>query len=171
MRYTFMRTLRPSSFARLLTSASAVSLLVLLAAAPLAALPRAERHETRHEIDQLEEDWRTAVLDRNVTALDALLSDDYMAITSHGMLQSKDETLASLRSGAMRIKSITYSDRKVRFYGATALVTSRVEVDGTGPEGNLAGSYRYTRVYVRGPNGNWRIVSFEASSIHDDEHH
>ncbi len=141
----------------------------LLASAPLAALPRAERHETRHEIDQLEDDWRAAVLDRNVSALDALLSDDYMAITAHGMLQSKDETLASLRSGAVRIKSLTYSDRKVRFYGTTALVTSRVEVAGTSPEGDLAGSYRYTRVYVRDAKGNWRIVSFEASSIRDDE--
>ncbi|MGB6191190.1 MAG: nuclear transport factor 2 family protein [Terracidiphilus sp.] len=169
MRYTFMRTPRPTSLARLLITASAFSLLLLLASAPLAALPRAERHETRHEIDQLEEDWRTAVLDRNVSALDALLSDDYMAITAHGMLQSKDETLDSLRSGAVRIKSLTYSDRKVRFYGTTALVTSRVEVAGTSPEGDLAGSYRYTRVYVRDVKGNWRIVSFEASSIHDDE--
>jgi ketosteroid isomerase-like protein len=150
---------------------AALILLALGAAPLLSAMPRTERHETRHEIDHLEDNWRNAVLTRNVTALDDLLSDDYMAITAHGMLQSKDETLANLRNGITRIKSIEYSDRKVRFYGTTALVTSRAEVTGTSPEGDISGSYRYTRVYVRDSKGTWRIVSFEASRIRDHDDH
>ena len=55
----------------------------------------------------------------------------------------------------------------MRFYGTTALVTSRAEVSGTSPEGDFSGSYRYTRVYVRQPDGKWQIVSFEASRIRD----
>jgi ketosteroid isomerase-like protein len=140
----------------------------VIGAAPLlSAMPRAERHESRHEIDHLEDNWRDAILTKNVVALDALLSDDYMAITARGMLQSKDETLASLRNGAVRIKSIEFSDRKVRFYGTTALVTSRAEVTGTTGEGDISGSYRYTRVYARDDKGAWRIVSFEASRIRE----
>jgi ketosteroid isomerase-like protein len=140
---------------------------VLVVTPLLSAMPRAERHETRHEIDHLEDNWRDAVLNKNVTAMDALLSDDYMAITARGMLQSKDETLANMRNGNMRIKSIEFSDRKVRFYGATALVTSRAEVTGSSSEGDISGSYRYTRVYVRDDKGAWRIVSFEASRIRE----
>lgn len=149
----------------------AVVILLAFCCEPLLpAMGRAEKHETRHEIDRLEDSWRNAVLTRNVAALDSLLSDDYMAITSRGMLVSKDETLANLRSGSTRIKSIAYSDRKVRFYGTTALVTSRAEVNGTTPEGDVSGSYRYTRVYARDAKGNWCIVSFEASRIGDDDH-
>lgn len=144
-----------------------VPLLMLVQARPMPAMPRGERHEVRHEIDHLEEHWRDALLHGNVAAMDALLAGDYMAITPNGTLQSKEETLATLRSGAVRIKSIELTDRKVRFYGATALVTSRAEVDGTTPEGDLSGSYRYTRVYVRDGSGVWRIVSFEASKIHE----
>ncbi len=166
-----MRTPRLTSSAGSITSVSVVVILLLLSAATVPALPRAERHETRHEIDQLEDSWRTAILNRNLAALDALLSDDYMAISAQGMLQSKDETLASLRSGATRFRSITYSDRKVRFYGTTALVTSRAEVAGISPEGELSGSYRYTRVYARDNQGNWRIVSFEASRIRNGDDH
>ena len=143
----------------------------LVAAPLLSAMPRAERHETRHEIDHLEDDWRNAVLNKNVAALDALLSDDYMAITARGMLQSKDETLAGMRSGNLRIKSIEFSDRKVRFYGTTALVTSRAAVKGSGPDGDISGNYRYTRVYVRDEKGSWRIVSFEASRIRESNNH
>ena len=130
-------------------------------------MPRSERHETRHEIDHLEENWRSAIISRNIAAMDALLADDYMAISATGMLQSKDETLTGLRTGAVRFRSIQVSDRKVRFYGTTALVTSKAEVIGTSTEGSITGSYRYTRVYARDEKGAWRIVSFEASRIED----
>lgn len=128
-------------------------------------MPRAERHESRHEIDQLEENWKNAVIHRNAQAMDALLADDFIGITSGGTLQSKDQTLASLKNGTLKLTSIEYSDRKVRFYGQTALVTSRAEVAGTAVDGNISGSFRYTRVYARDENGKWKIVSFEASRI------
>jgi ketosteroid isomerase-like protein len=134
-------------------------------------MPRAERHESRHEIDQLEQTWKDALMRRSASAMEGLLADDYIAITPNGTLQSKDQTLANLRAGATQIKSIDFSDRKVRFYGQTALVTSRAEVSGTNAEGDFSGSYRYTRVYVRDEQGKWKIVSFEASRIRNTDDH
>lgn len=140
---------------------------VLAGSGPLHAMPRAEKHEVRHQIERLEEAWKSAVLHGNLAAMDGLLADDYMAITPSGILQSKEQALAGLRSGATRFSSLDLSDRKIRLYGTTALVTSRAEVKGSGPEGDMSGSYRYTRVYVRDPRGVWRIVSFEASKIRE----
>jgi ketosteroid isomerase-like protein len=134
-------------------------------------MPRGQRHEVRHEIDQLEDNWRDAIIHRNSSAMDKLLADDYIAITANGTLQSKDQTLATMRSGTLHFASIEFSDRKVRFYGQTALVTSRAEVNGTTPEGDVSGSYRFTRVYVKDEHGAWRIVSFEASRIRNSEEH
>jgi len=128
-------------------------------------MPRAQKHESRHEIDQLENQWRDAVLQGDTAIMNSLLADDYMAITAYGTLQTREEALASLRSGRWHITSLNLLDRKVRFYGRTALVTSIAEVEGTSQEGNLSGSYRYTRVYVRDAQGAWKIVSFEASRI------
>jgi ketosteroid isomerase-like protein len=128
-------------------------------------MPRTQRHESHHEIFQLEEAWRDAVLKADIPAMDSLLADDYMAITPNGTLQSKEQTLANLRSGATHFTAIAISDRKVRFYGTTALVTSRADVSGTSGEGDFSGSYRYTRVYVRNAQGKWKVVSFEASRI------
>ena len=141
--------------------------LLIFAAHRLPAMPRAEKHETRHQIEHLEDAWRNAMLKGNLAAMDALLADDYIAISPTGILQSKEQALATLRSGAMHFKSIELTDRKIRMYGTTALVTSRAEVSGTGPEGNISGSYRYTRVYVKDARGAWRIVSFEASRIRE----
>jgi ketosteroid isomerase-like protein len=130
-------------------------------------LPKPQKHERKHEIDQLEEAWRTAVLKSNTAQMEGLLADDYMAITASGTLQTKQQALDSLRSGRTHFTQLDISDRKVRFYGATALVTSLAQIQGTTSEGDVSGSYRYTRVYVRNAQGAWKVVSFEVSRIRE----
>src|ERR1700677_4505144 len=66
---------------------------------PSAATAMGQKHESRHEIDQLEDEWRDAVLSSNTKVMDSLLAVDYMGITASGTLQSRDETLQSLSSG------------------------------------------------------------------------
>ena len=146
---------------------------VLAGSAPLlsAGLPRTLKHENRHEIDQLEEAWRNAVLQANTSAMDSLLADDYMAITPSGTLQTKEQALALMRSGQVHFSALELSDRRVRFYGTTALVTSRAEVTATTPGGDLSGSFLYTRVYVRDEQGAWKVVSFEANRIRNSGEH
>ena len=99
--------------------------------------------------------------------MENLLADDYIAITSSGTLQTKDQTLDNLRAGRVHFTTLDITDRKVRFYGATALVTSVADVQGTTADGEVSGSYRYTRVYVRDPQGAWKVVSFEVSRIRE----
>lgn len=150
----------------LLTHGAVVILAVAVCTASLyAGQPKVKRHDNRHEIEQLEEAWRAAVLKTDTTALGNLLAEDYIAITASGTLQTKEEALANLRSGRVHIESIDFSDRKLRFYGNTALVTSLASVKASNNENEVTGSYRYTRVYVMGPQGKWKIVSFEASRI------
>jgi ketosteroid isomerase-like protein len=129
------------------------------------AMPRAERHESRHEIFHLENQWQDAVVKGDTNALSSLLSEDYMAITPFGTLQNKQQTLDNLSSGRWHVTSLNQIERKVRFYGTTAIVTSLVEVQGTSPDGDISGDYRYTRVYARDPKGDWKIVNFEANRM------
>ena len=119
----------------------------------LSGMPHSEKHENRHVIDHLEETWRNAVLKGNSAAMDGLLADDYLAITPTGVLQSKEQTLALIRNGTLRFKSIDFDDRKVRFYGTTALVTCRADVSGVSGDGDFSGDYRYSRVYARDSQG------------------
>jgi len=134
-------------------------------------LSLAQKHESRHEIDQLEDEWRNAILSGDVKTMDSLLADDYMAITPAGTLQSRDETLQNLRSGRVHFTTLTVSDRKVRFYGPTAVVTSLASIEANTPDGQVTGNYRYTRVYVRNAQGVWKVVSFEASHVRNPGPH
>ncbi len=149
--------------------------LLLACAAELApqpaATPHVHKHEYRHEIDAMEEAGRTAMLKGNSTAMDALLAEDYTAITAQGAIQTKEQALSSLRSGTLQLTGLSISDRKVRVYGSTAVVTSVAELTGSRNNKEVTGKYRYTRVYVRNSQGQWKIVSFEASRIQDSGEH
>ena len=111
------------------------------------------------------------MLKGNTAVMSNLLADDYMAITASGTLQTKEQAIDSIRSGRMHFTTLDISDRKVRFYGSTALVTSVADVQGTTGDGDVSGSYRYTRVYVRNATGAWKIVSFEFNKIREPGDH
>jgi ketosteroid isomerase-like protein len=153
------------------------SVLLLAGAADLASQTPApagthvHKHEYRHEIDQMEEAWRAAMLKGNSAALDSLLAEDYTAITAQGAIQTKEQAISSLRSGRLQLTGLSISDRKVRIYGSTAVVTSVAELTGNRDDKEVTGKYRYTRVYVRNSQGQWKIVSFEASRIQESGDH
>lgn len=164
--------LSPIGYRRLTAGlAMAAALTWVVCAFPVAAKSLPQKHETRHEIDQLEDEWRNAILTSNSKELDSLLADDYMAITASGTLKTKEDELNGLRTGRVRFSTLDITDRKVRFYGTTAIVTSMADVQATTGDGPVNGSYRYTRVYARDPQGNWKIVSFEASRVREPGPH
>ena len=122
-------------------------------------------HENAHkEIEGLELDWRQAQLTNNIPEVERLLADDYLGISANGTLETKADELTRRRSGTLRITQLDLSDIKVRIYGDTAVVTSKADLVGKNGDRDISGRFRYTRVYSN-RDGQWRIVSFEASRI------
>jgi ketosteroid isomerase-like protein len=140
--------------------------LCLVLASPAWALPHHESHAIHKEIEALEYQWRDAELGNNISQMDHLLADDYIGISANGTVQTKTQALDQHKAGTLRIQSLDLTDLKVRVYGDTAVVTSRAELTGVNGQSDISGNYRYTRVYNK-RLGQWKIVSFEASRIHD----
>jgi ketosteroid isomerase-like protein len=130
------------------------------------ALPRHENHAIHKEIEALEMQWRQAIVSNNVGQMDHLLADDYIGISANGTVETKAQALALRKAGTVKISQLDLTDLKVRVYGDTAVVTSQANLEGTNGQSNISGNYRYTRVYNR-RLGQWKIVSFEASRMHD----
>jgi ketosteroid isomerase-like protein len=123
------------------------------------------KDEYKHQVEQLEEVWRTAQLDDDVAAMDKLLSDDYVGITMTGQVVTKAQQLDRMRNRTLMLTTITLDDVKVKLIGSTAIVTSRAQVNGTNEGAPIHGTYRYTRVYSRLPAGMWKITNFEATRV------
>lgn len=129
--------------------------------------PHGKKHEYRQEIEALEEQWRQALLTNNIQAIDKLTADDYTAISASGTIENKQQFLDNRKSGHWQIAGMELSDRKIRFYGSTAVVTCLVQITGKNNGVDISGSLRYTRVYSLNASGVWRVVSFEASRVRD----
>jgi ketosteroid isomerase-like protein len=152
---------------RLNTVSNTLAVMVLLAVCHAAwALPRHEKGEIHKQIEALEEQWRQAVVTNNVTDMGRLLAEDYVGITSNGTVETKQEAVDQSRAGTIRITKLDLTDTHIRVYGDTAVVTSQASLQGTNGTTDISGQYRYTRVYNR-RLGQWKIVSFEASRMHD----
>lgn len=158
---------QPASAQDFITAAHVLAAFVLVAVCHGAwALPRHEKGEIHREIETLEHQWQQAIVTNNVSAMDHLLADDYIGITSNGTVETKQQAVDQSRAGTVRITRLDLTDTHVRVYGDTAVVTSLADLAGTNGTTDISGQYRYTRVYNR-RLGQWKIVSFEASRMHD----
>ena len=83
-----------------------------------------------------------------------------------GWWKTSSRRWRSAARGRCASTRLELTDTRVRVYGDTAVVTSQAQVEGTNGTSDISGQYRYTRVYNR-RLGQWKIVSFEASRMHD----
>jgi len=128
--------------------------------------PHPKRHDQyKHQVEQLEEAWRTAEMNGDVDAMDKLLSDDYVGITMTGQVVTKTQQLDRMKRRALVLTKIDAQDVKVKLIGSTAIVTSLSEVEGTNDGEPMHGKFRSTRVYTRLPAGVWKITNFEATRV------
>ena len=61
----------------------------------------------------------------DTAALDKIWADDYEFVTPDGQIQTKSERLESIRSGELKMESITFDEVHVRSYGDAAVVTAK----------------------------------------------
>jgi acetamidase/formamidase/ketosteroid isomerase-like protein len=115
------------------------------------------------EIRALEKEWNESRVRADVTALGALLADDWTVTHGDGTIDTKAKYLADLKSGDRKFFADVRQDEfTVRVLGDTAVAAglsdSKVSYKGT-PGG---GPLRFTRVYVR-RDGRWQMIVSHAT--------
>lgn len=137
----------------------------LLAVSSAFAVPH-RGNRMRDQIEALEQQWRQAALADDTEKMDRLLADDFLGITASGQVVTKSQQIDRMRAHQIAISRLDVSDTKIKLISQhAAIVTSLAQVEGSNEGRPIHGSFRYTRVYRRLPNGTWRITSFEATRI------
>ena len=124
-----------------------------------------KKHDLKRQVEMLEEQWRTAQLAGDVSAMDKMLAEDFIGISMSGQVNTKAQQLDRIKTRKLVVTKIDLSDRKIKLVGSIAIVTSKAEVEGMAESGSMKGLYRYTRIYQRLANGAWKITSFEATRV------
>ena len=112
------------------------------------------------EVTQMTDQYIAALKGKDAAALERIWADDLTFITPGGAAQTKAQRLADIKSGATRFDALEATDRAVRFYGDTAVMTSLVTVKGQYGGQEASGQYRVTQVAVRHGRG-WQIVAVQ----------
>jgi len=145
-----------------------IALLVTLLLCASSAVTAEDRTSSKldndvRELQRLETVWNEAHEHGDADALERLWADDLEVAVPHMRVLTKADALGFAHSGRMKFLRYRTSDVRVRVYDAAAVVTGRLErlrsIDGK----EIADDWRFTKVYVRQPQQQWRVVAFHAS--------
>jgi len=123
------------------------------------------------ELLQLEREWATAAVTRNVDAVRRIEADDIGVTYPDGTTGTKADDLRDIETGALTAEGWDLADMKVRVLDAdTAVITGRGMIKNgkyKGPDGrtqSLKPEYRFTDVFER-RNGQWQVVASQSTTI------
>ena len=108
------------------------------------------------EIENMERMWMSAIADGDRTTYDKLLTEDFTWTYVSGRVIGREQTIEAIGPVA-----ITETDKSIRVYKDSAVVTgiASLEVQGRPL------TERFVRVWINGPDGQWRLVFFQATEI------
>lgn len=112
---------------------------------------------------------RMAQLTADSAALDQLIDEDLLFTGPDGQLGTKAQDLAAHASGMVRFRSHEPLELRARRVTPDVVVCAllarlSVEVAAT----LHSGTFRYTRVWARQPDGTWRVVGGHVSAVPPD---
>jgi len=120
--------------------------------------------KTEEEIRELHNKLIQAQLNSDIATLDRLWADDHIFTNPLGLVQTKAQRLAEIKSGGRKLELFKITDVKVRVYGDTAVVTSRAIIKGQRQGQDISGQFRGIDVYVK-KQGSWQVVAAQATRI------
>jgi ketosteroid isomerase-like protein len=126
--------------------------------------PNGPSGNTEEAVRQLHSELIQAQLTSDTVALDRLWADDHIFTNPLGVVQTKTQRLAEMKSGGRKLESFTIADVQVRAYGDMAVVTSRATLKGHRQGQDISGQYRGIDVYVK-KHGRWQVVAAQATRI------
>jgi len=108
------------------------------------------------------EDRRFATMvARDFVALEKVVHDDLLYTHSSGVTDTKASWLESMKSGKVKYKSVSCSERQLKFFGEVALIRGRaaIEVDIGGQPKSLR--LLFLNAWTRTPQG-WKFAAWQS---------
>jgi ketosteroid isomerase-like protein len=119
---------------------------------------------TEKDILTLEEERFAAMIARDFPRLQLLVHDELMYTHSSGVVDGKATWLDSMKSGRVKYKKAQCTERKVRMYGDTALITGRAQI-----EAEIGGEPKtlkllFLNAWTKTPQG-WKFVAWQSTPM------
>jgi ketosteroid isomerase-like protein len=113
-------------------------------------------------VARLDEQFQAAVKANDADAIDKILADDFVLVTGSGKTFNKQESLEEARSRTTSYEHQEDTDRTVRLWGDTAVVTAKLWIKGVRAGKPIDYTLWFSDTYARTPAG-WKYVFGQAS--------
>lgn len=114
------------------------------------------------DIIALEEKLRLAMLTSDVERLNELIADSLIFTAPNGMIINKEMDLNGHRLGIQKLSKLELLEQTFQLYDNFAIVTAKMQIDGTFNEECINGIYCYTRIWANFEN-KWQIAGGHVS--------
>ena len=106
----------------------------------------------------------TAMAEKDIATLNALLADDLIYTHSSARLDTKQSLIGNMQSGATVYNAVEASDVKAQDLGSAVVLTgvARIRVTSNGQPNAFA--VRFTDVYAN-RGGNWQMVTWQSTRL------
>ncbi len=109
-----------------------------------------------------------AYIDFSRLALEELFSEDYDYINSRGKVITRSQLISALENREAVFSTIDLDEVRIRIYGNAAVMTGRLREIGASGAEPFDEQFRFTRVFIKQADQNWRSVAYHSSKISDD---
>ena len=115
-------------------------------------------------VADLDTRYQEAVKNNDAGTMDSILSDDFVLVTGIGKVYTKADLLDEARRGTAHYERQEDTERTVRIWGDTAIVTAKLWAKGR--EAGKAFDYTlwFSDTYVKSSTGDWKYVFAQAST-------
>jgi len=113
----------------------------------------------------LENCLKQAMLNSNISELDAMLSDDLIFTNHLGQLMTKQEDLNAHKTGQLKIENIEFSDIKIMPFNEMALVNVEVRLVGSFNGEAAETIFRFSRIWSKNSNNIWQVIMAHSTLV------
>jgi hypothetical protein len=105
---------------------------------------------------QLEDQWTTALVKRDVRMFDQLLAPNFV-YTENASVTNRGEVIKGV-TGPDKVESARNEGMKLHDFGDVQVITGVLHVKGKGTKGSFDRRYQFTDTWQR-RNGRWQIIA------------
>ena len=136
------------------------------AASPAAAPASGKKMSTAGAIREMENRWEEGIAKHDVAAIEGMVADDFVGVSSKGKVRNKRALLAEVKADKDTFTMAKNEKLDVRLFGKdVAVVVGTAREKGTGKDGAAFDrSYRFTDTWVN-RNGKWQCVASQVALV------